>query len=344
MVPTLLIRADASQEMGTGHVMRCLALAQAWKDVGGNPIFAMSAKTESIESRLKSEGFEVISLDADPGSVADAYQTADISARKNACFVIVDGYHFGSLYQKLMKSLGVRFLFIDDNGHADHYYADIVLNQNIHADKKLYYHRENYTKLLLGTKYVLLRREFRDFRNWIRDVPNAVRNILVTFGGSDPTNATCKTIQALEQLNITDVQIRIVAGGSNYRYSQLQSFAESRHWIRIDRNVTNMPELMTWADIAVSAAGSTVWELAFMGLPSLIMIVADNQYKAASELDRTGCFKLVQEHNLSEELNKLLLSKSLRSSYAHRCKDLVDGDGCMRVLSAIFKEVEDLHD
>jgi UDP-2,4-diacetamido-2,4,6-trideoxy-beta-L-altropyranose hydrolase len=330
--------------MGTGHVMRCLALAQAWKDAGGNPIFAMSAKTESIESRLKSEGFEIIPLDADPGSVADAYRTADISARKNACFVIVDGYHFGSLYQKLIKSLGLQFLFIDDNGHADHYYADIILNQNIHADKNLYCHRENYTKLLLGTRYVLLRREFRDYQDWIRDVPHIARNILVTFGGSDPTNATCKTIQALEQLNIRDFQIRVVVGGSNDRYSQLQSFVENRPWIRIDRNVANMSVLMGWADIAVSAAGSTVWELAFMGLPSLITIVADNQYKAASELERMGCFKLVQEHNLSEELNKLLLSKSLRSSYAHRCKDLVDGQGCMRVLSTIFKKVEDLND
>jgi UDP-2,4-diacetamido-2,4,6-trideoxy-beta-L-altropyranose hydrolase len=324
--------------------MRCLALAQAWKDAGGIAIFAMSRGIASIESRLKSEGFEIMYLKADPGSESDAYQVADLFRKKKASFIVIDGYHFGSHYQELIRSLGLRSLFIDDNGHADHYYADIVLNQNIHADEKLYRSREPYTELLLGTEYVLLRREFWDFSNWTREMPNVARKVLITFGGTDPSNGACKVIQALELLPSDCIQVKVVAGGSDDRYLQLQSFAEKRPWIQIIRNVTNMPELMAWADIAISAAGSTVWELAFMGLPSLIMIVADNQYKTASELERTGCFKLVEEKNLLDEVNKFLLCMSLRSTYAQRCKSLVDGYGYKRVLSAIHRKLEDLHD
>jgi len=324
--------------------MRCLALAQAWQEVGGRAIFAMSRWTESIESRLKNEDFEVMHLNAGPGSEADAYQVADLVRKNRASFTVIDGYQFGSTYQELIRSLGLRSLFIDDNGHADRYCADIVLNQNIHANEKLYRRREPYTELLLGTKYVLLRREFRNFRNWKREIPIVARNILITFGGSDPSNATCKAIQALDRANIANILVKVVAGGSNNRHLQLESFAERRPWIQIERNVTNMPELMTWADIAISAAGSTVWELAFMGLPSMIMIVADNQYKAASELERTGCFKLVQEQNLLDEVNNFLLSKPLRSTYAQRSRDLVDGYGCKRVLSAINRNLEDQHD
>ena len=121
--------------------------------------FVIGMKTLALIDRLVSEGIDVINIFEKPGSMDDAKHTAYIAADSGSEWVVVDGYYFGSDYQKKIKEYGLHLLFIDDNGHADHYYADLVLNQNLHATEKLYRNREPNTKLLLGPKYVLLRQE-----------------------------------------------------------------------------------------------------------------------------------------------------------------------------------------
>ena len=101
---TLIIRADASSAIGHGHVMRCLALAQAWQDRGGRCVFVTSQPVPAIEARLTSEGFAVLKLEATPGSREDASQVADSAAQNDACWAVIDGYHFGLEYQQILKS------------------------------------------------------------------------------------------------------------------------------------------------------------------------------------------------------------------------------------------------
>jgi spore coat polysaccharide biosynthesis predicted glycosyltransferase SpsG len=132
----LVIRVDASTQMGTGHLMRCLALGQAWRDSGGHAIFAMAMEAPKLEMRLQAEGMEVIHLSARPGSDDDAIQTAHLARRRDASWIVADGYHFGANYQRTIKEAGLRLLFIDDDGQAEHS-ADIVLNQNLHARRFL---------------------------------------------------------------------------------------------------------------------------------------------------------------------------------------------------------------
>jgi len=286
-VKPLLVRVDASAQIGTGHLMRCLALAQAWRDVGGRVVFLMAMESPPLEARLRSEGMEVVHLPVQPGSMDDAIQTADFARQLGADWVVVDGYHFGAEYQRIIKDSGLRLLFIDDIGHAEHYSADLVLNQNIHAHEGLYQNREPYTRLLLGTRYVLLRREFLKWRGWKREIPEVARKVLVTMGGSDPDNVTLKVIQALHQVDMDGLEAIVVVGGSNPNYEELQSAVQdSRFPIRLESNVTNMPERMAWADVAVSAGGSTSWELAFMGVPILNLILAENQQQASTTLSR----------------------------------------------------------
>ena len=146
----VVFRVDASTQIGTGHVMRCLALAQPRQDTQGQAIFIVANPIPALEERLKSEGMKVIHLAAEPGSLADAKETAALAHQFNASWVLLDGYQFGSEYQQTIKNSGLNLLFIDDYGHAEHYYADFVLNQNISADEQWYQHREPYTKLLLG--------------------------------------------------------------------------------------------------------------------------------------------------------------------------------------------------
>ena len=157
----LIVRADASTKIGTGHVMRCLALAQCWQEQGGTVIFIMTNSTPALEVRLKSEKIEIVHLLAESGSVKDAQETAIFAKKLNVDWVVIDGYQFQEDYQKTFQNYHLKTLFIDDYGHSKYYCSDIVLNQNINADESLYQNREIYTKLLLGSSYTLLRQEFK---------------------------------------------------------------------------------------------------------------------------------------------------------------------------------------
>ncbi|MCK4791586.1 MAG: UDP-2,4-diacetamido-2,4,6-trideoxy-beta-L-altropyranose hydrolase, partial [Desulfobacteraceae bacterium] len=285
---TLIIRVDAGTQIGTGHLMRCLALAQAWEDEGGEVTFVTACQTEGLLQRLRGEGFDIHELARPYPEPSDWDYTKGILAAYPNVWVVLDGYHFDEVYQQQVKEAGHRLLMIDDMAHLKHYYADIVLNQNLHAEQ-LHYAREPYTRLLLGTRYVLLRREFLAWRDWKREIPEIAQRVLVTLGGSDPENHTLKVIQALQEVDIPALEATVVIGASNPHTDVLEAaIRQSQTPIRLICNATNMPELMAWADVAVSAAGATVWELAWMRTPSVILIQADNQRRVAEELHQAG--------------------------------------------------------
>ena len=339
----IVIRADASDLIGTGHVMRCLALAQGWQDQGGKAIFVLANKSPELEARLLSEKMIILYLSVKAGCHEDAHQTVDFTQQFAAQWVVVDGYHFGAEYQKVIKDFGTRLLFIDDYGHADYYYADLVLNQNIAANQDLYINRETYTKLLLGTEYALLRREFWKWRDWQRVVNPIASKILITLGGSDPDNVTLKVIQALNLLNKDNLEVNVVIGGSNPHYECLQrEAADASSAISLHRNVSNMPELMAWADMAIAAGGSTNWELAFMGLPSIVITIADNQKAIAAELDRQGAIINLGWHQdvtieqIGLVLRELIGDRHKREDMSQKGRKLVDGNGASRVASQML--------
>ncbi len=166
----LIFRADALTGTGSGHVMRCLALGQAWEDAGGSVVFVTACQNDGLLQRLKQAGFDVYQLIKPYPDPGDWEYTKDILAAYPNVWLVLDGYHFDETYQKQIKETRHRLLVIDDMAHLKHYYADIILNQNLHA-KGLPYSREPYTRLLLGTKYVLLQREFLQ-----RDVDRAAEH------------------------------------------------------------------------------------------------------------------------------------------------------------------------
>jgi len=340
--PSLLVRADASTQLGTGHVMRCLALAQAWHEIGGRAFFATAAIASSLATRFLAERIELIHLDVLPGSNDDATQTASLAQKRRASWVVVDGYQFGDAYQRAIKQAGLRLLFVDDYGHADHYYADLVLNQNINADESRYPHRESYTRLLLGTSYALLRSEFWSWRNWQRQIPSVARRVLVTLGGSDPESVTHKVIKALKQIQLPGLQARIVIGPANTDLPTIRREAEDLDChIELLTDVTDMPALMAWADAAVSAGGITCWELAFMGVPTVVVILADNQKGIAEGLAEAGVASCVGWHDqfapgqLAQMLTELLEKCPIRSRMSSHGRSIVDSLGAKRVVDQL---------
>ena len=338
---SLVIRADASIEIGTGHVMRCLALAQAWQDAGGRALFAMAKSTSAIQLRLATEACPIVPVTSAAGMADDARQTIAMAREHQADWIVVDGYQFGMDYQRAVKAAGFELLFLDDYGHARHYSADIVLNQNASASSELYMDREPQTQLLLGPRYCLLRREFEAWRDWKRTVSSVCHRVLVMMGGSDPENLTARVIDALALARLDDMEATIVIGGSNPHFARLENrAAQSGQSIKLRRDAVNMAELMAAADLAISAAGSTCWELCLLGLPALLVELADNQTELVKDLDRRGCAirvgdRMVLVEQIADQLRRVVRSQELRRSLSERSRELVDGRGATRVVSAL---------
>lgn len=338
----VLFRVDASLETGLGHAMRCLALAQAWRDGGGKITFAMSKRAPSMEERLKQEGMEVVYLKNGGGGAEDALETAGLVAGRKADWVVADGYQFQTIFQRMIKESGYRLFLIDDYGHTGDYHADFILNENVYAHEDFYKNREHHTQLLLGGSYALLRREFLRWRDWRREIPKKARKVLVTLGGTDPDNITLKVIQALQHLGCEDLEVTIVVGSINPHYESLSvAVREASFPVRLVRDVDDMADLMATADLAISSAGHTCLELAFMGLPSLLITLVEHQRFAAEAFQRMRaavglgwhCNVSVQE--ISQAIESLLSSAKERREVAARCRELVPGEGVELILAAI---------
>ena len=340
----LLFRVEASIAIGSGHIMRCLALAQAWQNLGGNAIFAVATDIGKLQTRLETEGITIHQLSVTSGSREDGEAVIALAQKLGVSWVVVDGYQFGANYQQQLKAAGLNLLFIDDYGHAKHYSADLILNQNLSADERFYPHRENDTQLLLGTNYALLRWEFWQWRHWKREIPQTARKIFVTLGGSDPDNVTLKVMHALSAIKTEALEVVVIVGGSNPHYDQLQAVAQASPFsMTLKQNVTNMPEWMAWADLAIAAGGSTNWELAFMGLPSVIITVAENQSAIAQQLGKMGVTISLGWHQnltvnqLTAAISDLLSAQQKRQQMSEKGRQLVDGLGSQKVIDQIME-------
>lgn len=335
----LLIRADAGITIGTGHVMRCIALAQGWRAAGGEAVFALAEATPAILKRLSAEGFEVARVEFEKGSAADAKATVALAAKLGAAWVVADGYHFGAEYQCLVRSDETGLLVMDDFGHARHYSADIVLNQNLGADETLYASREAACRLLLGTEYVLLREQFNRWRNWKREIPAVARKVLVTMGGSDPDNVTGEVIAAIREL---DLEVTVVTGGSNPHVDNLRQVVGGMKRGGLIVDATDMPGLMAGSDLVISAAGSTCWELAFMGVPAIMVVIAENQRLNAAQLGLKEA-AVVLDHGgdlhagLGGTVLALCRDQQTRTALVRAGRELVDGLGVSRVVEAMLR-------
>jgi UDP-2,4-diacetamido-2,4,6-trideoxy-beta-L-altropyranose hydrolase len=338
MRSVLCIRADATTQMGTGHVMRCLALAQAWQDTGGHAIFLTASLPDALKARLEADGHEVVPLAVHRGTNADAKRTAQRAHEADARWVVVDGYHFSGAFHCQVRADGLKVLAVDDNGDTDHYWADLVVNQNLHAHERLYESREPYTRLLLGPSFAMLRREFRAWSGRQREVPTKARKLLVTLGGSDPDKVTLKVIDALGRVRTTNLETMVVIGAGCPHLAELTEAARSCPTpMRLQCNVGNMAELMAGADVAVAAGGSTTWERALLGLPSIVIVLAENQVQLAAAAAEAGIGWNLGRHEvlsasvLADAIERLLDATEERARMARRGRDLIDGRGAARI-------------
>jgi len=349
MKDLLFIRADATAEIGIGHVMRCMALAQAWQERGGEVIFIGCWPNQSIQKRITGQGFAVFPLanvHPDPVDldhtrrIIDTHKPGNASGTSRSWFVL-DGYHFDPDYQSAIRNAGPQVMVIDDYNHLPVYHADIVLNQNIDAGAYRYRTDPN-SRILPGTSYALLRREFLDYPVKQKHIPEKARHLLVTLGGADPLNVTATIIKAIIVLNDPALHVKIVAGQANPHIKKLRSMISSAPCKLDLLNDPDMPRLMDWADLVVSAAGSTVWELCYFGIPMVLVSFAENQQGIAEGLSQkraaesAGWHTGLEQFDLADRLARLIESQKQRRMLSIEARHLIDGKGVNRVLRQIL--------
>lgn len=336
----IFIRADANERIGTGHVMRCMAIADALKQCGQQVCFLIA--DEAASCLLKSRNQEYLVLHTDYTVMEEELPALrQLFREKKPDFFLADSYFATPAYfREVRKYVPVGLL--DDKVLAG-YPVDLLINYNIFASSSLYGATgKTGTRYLLGPGYVPLRKEFTGVDYTVRE---RAERVLITTGGSDKYNLGAKLlVRALAGTNTADLQYTIVSGAYNAYYGELQELAGRYTNVRVCSNVGNMWELMRESDLAVSAGGSTMYELSAVGVPVICFSFVDNQERivrgfAERELVCFGGDYLVQGEAMTEEIifhmEKLAADFQLRKSYSQKLKKLVDGLGARRLAQAL---------
>lgn len=353
----VLVRADASPAIGSGHIARCLTLARVLREQGAEVVFACRRLPGHLLSNLAGQGFQTLALPAvypgehpELGIEALLPWQADIAALQHALsdqlafdWVVVDHYGLDHQWQQAARQWAPRIAAIDDLANRRHA-CDLFLDQNFSGTPEAYAGLlEDNCQALLGPHFALLREEFRGSPIVIRE---QARRVLVNFGGFDAARQTHKTMQALaaglESLEgLENLEVDFVAGADNPAWGPMQVLAANREGWRLHSFVSDFSRLMAEADLFIGAGGGTSWERAAMGLPTLCITVAGNQQANARMLAEAGvhvylgpCEQVAIE-SIRQAVLEVLGDYPLRKRLAERSRQLVDGQGALRVAAAL---------
>jgi UDP-2,4-diacetamido-2,4,6-trideoxy-beta-L-altropyranose hydrolase len=289
---------------------------------------------------LRQEGANVVSIVAERASLADARETAKRAREARARWIVLDGSEFSGDYQVAVRDSDLFLMVIDDEAREANFAADLLLNHNAWATPELYAHKIGRARLALGGRYALLRDEFKSWQLWRREIPESARRILITTGGSDPHKATLQILRGLDPLNRKRLETTVVIGSAAAHREEVEREA-AVCGAKVVVDARNMPELMAWADLAISAAGGTCWEMAFMGLPALTLVTADNQERIARCLSERGAaLSLGRADESTHErvaacVARLLDDPLERTTLSRAGRRLIDGRGASRVVELL---------
>ncbi len=345
----VVFRTDASTEIGSGHVMRCLTLAHALKESEADISFICSPLPGNQIDRIHNAGFPVNTLN-DSGSDADQSHSILIDTKPD--WLIVDHYQLDAYWEHAQRQACDQIMVIDDLADRTHD-CDLLLDQTYQRKSDEYRQLvPEHCEILTGTHYALLRAEFAQYREHSlsrrqKGTPQAqaLQQILITFGGTDPGNMTGQVLHTLGYYPSLpeNCKLVVIMGNQAPHIEYVMKISHDFPYpVDILLNVTNMAELMTQSDLCISASGSTSWEAACLGIPTMMTSIADNQLLALQILSNN---KLVLKldplnisHSLISQLNIVMKdSGTLLPLLSRRFSQICDGLGAQRVTEHLLK-------
>lgn len=362
MTMKVAIRADASVPIGSGHVMRCLSLAIELQRRDVQVVFVCRDLPVHLGELILSHGFRLHRLLAlaassrvqlaEASSVPQAWlglswqtdcnETHAALDGSKIDWLIVDHYGLDAKWESAMRTVATRIMVIDDLADRMHD-CDLLLDQNVYDDMEQRYSHlvPPSCRKLLGPRFALLRQEFSRERARARIRDGAMRKILVFLGDADSTNITTKVMRAVKSLARSDIKYDVVIGASNPNTLEIELLSKDLPNMTLSRQVSNMAELMTDADLCIGAGGTTMWERFCMGLPSIVIPIAANQFESAQALARMGkIFCVTDDGNLEatlvEAIRTLIGNRPYQQFLAQMGAELVDGRGAVRVAGRLI--------
>lgn len=366
-----IIRADASTRIGSGHVMRCLTLAEELRDAGSMVSFVSRAHPGNLNKLIREKGFQCLEL---PEAAAietieqrvqdsrseyatwlgvsqqrDADETIEAIGNDRPDWLIVDHYGIDEEWEKLLRSCASNIMVIDDLADRRHD-CDLLLDQNYFLNGGNRYDdlvSPACTKLL-GPKYALLRREFREARKNLRERTGEVKRVMVFFGGSDPDNITGLAIDALSAPELNHLHVDVVIGAQNPNREKVVNLVQMRPGTILHVQASNMAELMCEDDLAIGAGGSTTWERCCMGLPSITIPIAKNQIPSTTDLCDLGVIMSlgedgkISDKRLKEAVILLLAKPNDLLKMSQIGMKMVSGDGVKDLTELISGELNEI--
>lgn len=358
----IFFRVDSSIQIGTGHLMRCLTLADALREKKATVSFICRELPGSLFDFIGKREFKAYRLplikaqhtnDNQSSEYAqwlgvswkeDAEQTKAILANEGRIidWLVVDHYALDSQWETILRPYVKKIMAIDDLADRSHD-CNLLLDQNLYENIETRYEGlvpENCQKLL-GPKYALLRSEFREARKNLRQRDGNVQRILIFMGGADPGNVTCKVLRAVQMLNQSGIFIDVVIGASNTCATEVRDQTLNMPDTTCHFHVRNMAELMASADLSIGAGGTATWERCCVGLPSLVITIAENQRDIAENLAQNGSiinlgwYESIKESDISSTLENLLANPDRIRQMSLKGMRLVDTDGTTRVAETL---------
>ena len=337
-----LFRVDTGVHVGLGHLQRSLALSTALRQ-GGVESFFFSNRENDSHQALECLGMEIAYLSQhESWTPTDVEETFEEACRNDCDFVVVDSHQASSDYLCQLRSAGLFVIARDDLARIC-FPCHMVVNGNADANQLAYHSSSGDTVFLLGLEYIVLREEFWQLPS--RTMRDDVSNILVTVGGTDSQNLMPRCLRLLSELP-DDFAVTAIVGPFFQNVAEVKTAVEdARHPVRLVYSPDSVQELMLEADLAISAGGQTLYELARVGCPTLAVRTASDQGRQLKALAKAGAVRAVGDAGdpdmitaLRLQLVSLLRDPEARADLANTSQRLVDGEGALRVAQRILSE------
>ncbi len=323
----VFILTEGGEKIGFGHLTRCISLYEALEERGITPKFVVN-RDESIEDLLKNKNYEVLNWIEERNKIFRLIKDADVT--------IIDSYLADISFYKNLSNIVKVPVYMDD-GKRLNYPRGVVVNGSIYA-KKLDYPKRDGIVYLLGPKYTPLRKEFWEVPR--RKIKEELGSIMITFGGDDTKNMTPKILRFLKE-NYPNLKKNVIIGEAFQNIDQIKKEADENTDLIYYSDAEKMKEIMLESDIAISAGGQTLYELAKVGVPPIGICIADDQLLNLVNWKKKRFTEYIGWHKdkkllfeLEKSINKLIPYKE-RIKRSERGRSLVDGKGAKRVAGSI---------